>query len=101
MHDHGADSAISLASMKRLLGCALLTATLAGCVTVEPWEHRRGPVYVPAPRVAAPNIPKGHMPPPGSCRVWHPGRPAGHQPPPGPCEQLQYQVPPGTYLIRG
>jgi PAS domain S-box-containing protein len=25
----------------------------------------------------------------------------GHQPPPGPCERLQYQVPPGAYLIRG
>jgi hypothetical protein len=89
--------------MRRLLECVLLSAMLAGCVTVEPRERRRdpGPIYVPGPPVAAPNIPKGHMPPPGSCRIWHSSRPPGHQPPPGPCDQLQYQVPPGAYLIRG
>lgn len=30
-------------------------------------------------------IPRGHLPPPGSCRTWHPGVPAGHQPPPYRC----------------
>ncbi len=47
------------------------------------------------------NIPKGHMPPPGKCRIWFPGRPPGHQPPPGDCEHLRNQVPPGAWLIRG
>jgi hypothetical protein len=46
-------------------------------------------------------IPKGHMPPPGECRIWYPDRPPGHQPPPGDCEELQYQVPRGAWLIRG
>jgi len=77
---------------------------LFGCVIAESGE---GPIYVPGPQVPGPpvaapppNIPKGHYPPPGSCRVWFPGRPPGQQPP-GPCERLQYQVPPGAYLIRG
>lgn len=43
-------------------------------------------------------IPNGHLPPPGSCRVWFPDRPAGQQPPPGPCDM---DVPPGAALIRG
>jgi len=45
------------------------------------------------------HIPPGHMPPPGSCRIWFPGRPPGHQPAPGPCRVLSRQVPRGAYLI--
>ncbi len=43
-------------------------------------------------------IPPGHMPPPGSCRIWYPDRPPGHQPPPDPCGGA---VPPGAILVRG
>jgi len=46
------------------------------------------------------NIPKGHYPPPGQCRIWYPEKPAGHQPPPGNCGQLRNQVPPGAWIIR-
>jgi len=45
------------------------------------------------------NIPEGHYPPPGECRIWYPGRPPGHQPPPGECSRLRSQVPPGAWLI--
>jgi hypothetical protein len=41
------------------------------------------------------NIPKGHLPPPGECRVWHPDRPAGQQPPPVKCGQ----EPPGAWAV--
>ncbi|PDT38082.1 hypothetical protein CO656_23700 [Sinorhizobium sp. FG01] len=34
-------------------------------------------------------IPRGHLPPPGSCRVWFYDRPAGHQPPPTSCRRAQ------------
>lgn len=41
------------------------------------------------------NIPPGHYPPPGECRVWYPDRPAGQQPPPTGCSN----VPPGAWVI--
>lgn len=37
--------------------------------------------------------PKGHMPPPGECKLWYPDRPAGHQPPPIQCENLGVETP--------
>lgn len=46
------------------------------------------------------DIPKGHYPSPGECRIWYPDRPAGQQPPPVKCSQLKGQVPPGAWLIQ-
>lgn len=57
-------------------------------------EERGYPVAGPAVR-----IPAGHMPPPGTCRVWYPDRPPGHQPPPGGCGELRHHVPPGAVLL--
>lgn len=48
-----------------------------------------------------PEIPPGHLPPPGECRIWYEGRPPGQQPPPGDCHTLERQVPNGAWLIRG
>lgn len=42
-------------------------------------------------------VPKGHRPPPGSCRIWYPDRPPGHQPPPTSCN---VKVPRGAVLVR-
>jgi hypothetical protein len=47
------------------------------------------------------DIPPGHMPPPGECRIWYPDRPPGQQPPPGDCYELQRRVPPRAVLVRG
>lgn len=44
-------------------------------------------------------IPPGHLPPPGSCRIWIPGRPPGHQSPPGNCSDLRQRVPIGAWLV--
>lgn len=44
-------------------------------------------------------VPRGHLPPPGSCRVWLPGVPPGHQPAPGSCAVLERRVPPGGWLL--
>ena len=46
-------------------------------------------------------IPRGHLPPPGKCRIWFPDRPPGHQPKPGKCKKLRDRVPPGAYLVQG
>lgn len=42
------------------------------------------------------DIPQGHYPPPGECRIWFPDRPAGHQPPP---RKNCSQVPSGAWVI--
>lgn len=46
-------------------------------------------------------IPSGHLPPPGECRIWYPNRPAGHQPPPGNCDALAYNLSADSFLVRG
>ncbi|MFJ3368264.1 tetratricopeptide repeat protein [Pseudomonas sp. NPDC086251] len=46
-------------------------------------------------------IPRGHRPPPGKCRIWFPDRPPAHQPAPGKCKKLRHRVPSGAYLVRG
>ncbi|POF44380.1 hypothetical protein B0D71_00665 [Pseudomonas laurylsulfativorans] len=55
----------------------------------------------PAPGYEEVGIPRGHLPPPGQCRIWFPDRPPGHQPPPGRCKKLRHRVPSGAYLVRG
>ena len=57
---------------------------------------RSPPTAVPSPQL---EVPKGHLPPPGECKVWLPGQPAGHQPPPGHCAELLGEVPPSAWLI--
>ncbi|SEK32652.1 hypothetical protein SAMN05443999_101217 [Roseovarius azorensis] len=60
----------------------------------EPYSRSRETVR----RYRGADIPAGHYPPPGGCRIWYPDRPAGHQPPPGSCN---VHVPRGAMLIRG
>ncbi|MGW8461468.1 tetratricopeptide repeat protein [Pseudomonas sp. CLCA07] len=55
----------------------------------------------PEPAYGEVEIPRGHWPPPGKCRIWFPDRPPGHQPPPGKCKKLRHRVPSGAYLVRG
>jgi hypothetical protein len=83
----------------RTLSTLLLAAGLAGCAA-HPVIVTAPPVVVaPAPAAARVQIPPGHYPPPGSCRIWVPGLPPGQQSPPGNCADLQHRVPPGAVLV--
>ena len=55
----------------------------------------------PEPAYDEVEIPRGHLPPPGKCRIWFPDRPPGHQPAPGKCKKLRHRVPSGAYLVHG
>ena len=44
-------------------------------------------------------IPKGHLPPPGECKVWIPGKPAGQQGPPQSCGSALRNAPLGAWVI--
>jgi hypothetical protein len=91
--------AILMAAILALAGCATQGTVRvegeSGSIAVDVHHGERH--Y----RSTLPDIPPGHMPPPGMCLVWLPGVPPGQQPPPGDCRELQYQVPPGAWLIRG
>ena len=52
-------------------------------------------------REYAHEVPPGHLPPPGECRIWYPELPPGQQPPPGNCYDLQHRVPRDAYLVYG
>jgi hypothetical protein len=80
--------------MRRTTIAILAALVIGGCATegvvvVDPY---------PAQQV---DIPPGHMPPPGKCRIWYPDRSPGQQPPPGECAELRHRVPPGAALVRG
>lgn len=70
----------------------------------EEWKCGNGGRRYPATAVPFPPgraIPKGHLPPPGECRIWYRGREPGQQPPPRPCRELYGRVPPGAFIVRG
>jgi hypothetical protein len=83
---------IAAATAGALTGCAGSAVVVSG---------EGPPVFVPEVPGASFNIPRGHYPPPGSCRIWLPGVPPGQQSPPGDCEVLRYRVPPGAVLVEG
>lgn len=84
----------ALYRVTRLLSASVGFLLCAGCVAYGYGD------YDPYPHHGY-DVPAGHLPPPGECRIWYPDRPAGHQPPPGSCQKLEWQVPPGAMLIRG
>ena len=87
-----------MAHYQESLAAAFASVSLASCAaygsaTVEPYPY-------PYPSGTV-EIPPGHMPPPGECRIWYPDLPPGQQPPPGDCYELEHQVPPGAVIVRG
>jgi hypothetical protein len=95
-----------------LAACA--PATLAdGSVRLRPERHGDAWVVSVPPGAAGRSlviaraftrsvtVPRGFVPPPGTCRIWHRDRPPALQPAFGPCRVLELNVPAGSYLIRG
>lgn len=69
-----------------------------GATEVEP---RQG-VADEASTAARFQIPPGHLPPPGQCRVWMPGEPPGQQKkkyPVGRCSDLRLSMPADAWLV--
>jgi hypothetical protein len=44
-------------------------------------------------------VPKGHLPPPGQCKIWIPGKPPGQQSPPQSCRSAFRNAPLGAWVI--
>jgi hypothetical protein len=82
----------------RLLVAVLAVVTAVSCVAVVHDEpHRHGGSH----HDYGCEVPPGHLPPPGECRIWYPERPPGHQPPPGDCHELRRHVPRDACLVYG
>ena len=62
-------------------------------------EPHPNPGIEPEPSCNNLQIPSGHLPPPGSCRIWNPALEPGQQRPPGSCSQLADNVPAGACLV--
>jgi hypothetical protein len=48
---------------------------------------------------AALNVAKGHLPPPGMCRVWVQGRPTAKQPKSRDCAGIDETAPAGSWVL--
>ncbi len=84
--------------LRNLSALTLLAVTFCGCAAYggevdhpHSYPHPSGSIH----------IPKGHLPPPGECRIWFLDLPPGQQPPPGDCYELERHVPPDAILVRG
>lgn len=83
--------------VSKIVPSAIAITILSGCVG---YGGIGGPHVRQYPGEGV-EIPPGHMPPPGECRIWYPNRPPGQQPPPGNCLSLERRVPLGAFLVHG
>lgn len=74
------------------------TVQVAPTSTHSSGDESERPVKASAARLG---IPAGHLPEPGSCRVWLPGEAPGQQKDgaAGDCSWVATQVPPGGWLV--
>lgn len=95
---------LSLVAVPLALLAACTVAPRPVVVTTPPpvVQTAPAPVVMGAPgQPVTVEVPAGHYPPPGSCRIWRPGIAAGQQELPGNCADLQNRVPAGAVLLRG
>lgn len=106
--------------MKHVLFFVLLIFAISACTSnrlppTEDREERRDyprdyPANYPSKKdghkskertlpLSALKIPKGHLPPPGTCKIWIPGVPPGHQGGPQSCASALRNAPLGAWVI--
>jgi len=73
----------------RVSPCDVLIGGLVLGAASADAQGRRGPR----------GVPPGHLPPPGSCRVWYEGVPPGHQPPPTDCYRAHREAAHDPYAV--
>jgi hypothetical protein len=68
---------------------------------VQPPVDNRPPVERPPETSVKLEVPPGHLPEVGECRIWFPGRPPGQQPRPKsrPCAGIAAAAPAGSWII--
>ena len=80
-----------------MCGCHRLILYVLGSIGLS--VYMAGSSGMEYPSYQSLRIPPGHLPPPGSCRIWYPGKPPGHQPPPQSCESAFRKAPPNAWVI--
>lgn len=78
------------------LAAALLAA---GCASKSTVVVAAPPTASRTNTAVALNVPPGHLPPPGECRVWIPGRPPGRQARPRSCNGIAAAAPAGAWIL--
>jgi hypothetical protein len=72
---------------------------LAGCSAFHGKQPEPRPEPAPRVTVVTLDVPPGHLPPPGKCRIWFPGDPPGHQPKARPCREIEREAPAGSWIL--
>lgn len=86
-------------SARLVVGC-LIVLSASACSAVRPSEDRPAPKPEPTRSTAATlGVPPGHLPPPGSCRIWVPGKPPGHQARARSCAGIERRAAAGTWIL--
>jgi hypothetical protein len=81
-----------------MAGCSPFGVIVAGGGGGEPPAQRAPKNESPASYRTL-NIPPGHLPPAGKCKIWYPGKPPGHQGPPMSCDAALRQAPADAWVI--
>lgn len=86
-----AGSGVRMTAMAAMLSMLSLTAVHAAGAQERGRAAERGRGMQDRGRDSQ-EIPPGHLPPPGECRVWYDNRPAGQQSPPTSCDNARAVV---------
>jgi hypothetical protein len=78
------------------LAIVLLSLVLSACVVVPASRRAPSPSRI---AVADLNVPPGHLPRRGQCRLWFPGRPPGRQPRAADCGSVMRSAPAGAWVL--